>query len=115
MNELFPDRLPRTQIYGLFNLSRVPFGIVYYFFPIWVLRRADGHLLFEEHQWRLIDATELPPSSFFLTDTLLMLLLSYAGWSLLNARRSDGINRLHALRSELVSRRLAGWCLARLV
>lgn len=97
MNELFPDRLPRTQVYGLFNLSRVPFGIVYYFFPIWVLRRADGHLLFEEHQRRLIDATELPPSSFFLTDTLLMLLLSYAGWSLLNARRSDAINRLNAL------------------
>ena len=97
MNEYFPDRLPRTQAYGLFNLSRVPFGVVYYFFPIWILRREDGQLLFEEHQRRLIDATELPPSSFLLTDPLLMLLLFYAGWSLFVARRSDGINRLHAL------------------
>jgi hypothetical protein len=97
MNEYFPDRMPRTEAYGLFNLSRVPFGIVYYYFPIWVLFRHDGHLLFEEHQRRLMDATELPPSSFFLTDPILMLLLLYAGWSLLSARRSAGINRLHAL------------------
>ena len=96
-NEHYPDRLPRTAAYGLFNLSRIPFGGIYYFFPIWVLHRNDGHLLFEAHQWRLLDATELPPSSFFLTDPLLMLLLLYAGWSLLSARCSASLNRLHVL------------------
>jgi hypothetical protein len=97
MNESYPDRLPRLEAYGLFNLSRIVFGLIYYFCPIWVLLHSDGHLLFEAYQQRLIDATELPPSSFFLTDPLLLLLLLYAGWSLLSVRRSAGMNRLHAL------------------
>ena len=92
-----PGWLPLTQAYGLFNLSRIPFGIIYYFVPIWILPRNDGHLLLEEHQRRFIESTELPPSTFFLTDTLLMLLLLYALWSLLSARRSAGIDRPSAL------------------
>jgi hypothetical protein len=96
-NAAFPDWLPRMQAYGLFNLSRVPFGLVYYFLPVWVLQRADGHLLFEEHQWRLIESAELPPSSFFVTDALLLMLLLYAGWSLLRPWRSGGIHRFHAV------------------
>jgi putative flippase GtrA len=97
MNALYPDRLARTEAYGLFNLERVPFGLVYYFLPIWVLVRGDGQLLFEEHQRRLMDATELPPSSFFLTDPLLILVCVYAAWALLSLRRSSGVNRLHVL------------------
>jgi hypothetical protein len=97
MNADYPDRLPRTETYGLFNLARVPFGLVYYLLPVWVLRRADGRLLFEEHQRRLLDMTELPPSSFFLTDPLLVLLLLHAGWSLLHTRRGVGIARLHVV------------------
>jgi hypothetical protein len=97
MYERHPDQLLRTEAYGVFNLSRISFGLIYYFCPIWVLLRSDGHLLFEEHQQRLIHATELPPSSLFLTDPLLLLLLLYAGWSLLSVRRSAGMNRLHAL------------------
>ena len=97
MNQYYPDRLPRTAAYGLFNLSRVPFGIVYYFVPIWILHSDNGHLLFEEHQQRLIDATELPPSSFFLTDPLLMLLLLYAVGRLIGAWRNAGIDRLYIL------------------
>jgi hypothetical protein len=85
------------QAYGLFNLSRLPFGFVYYFFPIWVLRGTDGHLLFEDYQRQLMDAVELPPSSFFLTDALLMMLLLYVGWSLLGRWRRGGMNGLHAL------------------
>ena len=92
-----PGWLPLTKAYGLFNLSRIPFGIIYYFFPIWILRRNDGHRLLEEHQRHFIESTELPPSTFFLTDTLLMLLLLYAVWSLLRARRSAGIDRPSAL------------------
>ena len=92
MNDEYPDRRPRTEAYGLFNLLRIPFGLIYYFFPIWVIHRQDGHLVLEEHQRRLIDATELPPSSFFLTDPLFVLLLLYTGWLLLKTRRGTGIN-----------------------
>lgn len=95
-NQTFPDRLARMDAYGLFNLARVPFGIVYYFLPVWVMRRGDGRLLFEEHQLRLIDATELPPSSFLLSAPLLMLLALFALWSLVSSRRSTGIPRLQA-------------------
>jgi hypothetical protein len=91
-NEVYTDRLTRTDTYGLFNLARIPFGIVYYFFPIWVLHRPDGALLFEEHQRRLMDATELPPGSFLLTDPLLLLLLAYTAWHLFTGRGKTGID-----------------------
>jgi hypothetical protein len=97
MNEQFPDRPARLAAYGAFNLTRIPFGLAYYLFPIWVLHRADGHLLFEEHQYRLLDAAELPPGSFFLTDPLLLLLTAYMAWSLLASRRNLGIDRARAL------------------
>jgi hypothetical protein len=70
-NLQYHDRLYRTATYGLFNLGRVPFGLVYYFMPFWVMESADGHLWLEALRNRLIDAAELPPSSFFLTDALL--------------------------------------------
>ncbi|MCW3475463.1 hypothetical protein [Limobrevibacterium gyesilva] len=75
MNRFYPDRLIRSAEYGLFNVARIPFGLVYYFFPVWVVRRGDGLLLFEEHRTRLLDASELPPSSFLLTDLLPLILL----------------------------------------
>ncbi|MBJ6122627.1 hypothetical protein [Sphingomonas mollis] len=74
LNIEFPDRLRRTAEYGLFNIERIPFGLVYYLFPVWVLRGGDGQLLFDTTRLRLIDAAELPPSSFLLTDPLLLLL-----------------------------------------
>jgi hypothetical protein len=78
----FPDRLVRLQQYGLLNPARIPFAVIYYFVPIWVLQRADGHQLFQEHETRLFDAVELPPSSFLLTDALLLMLLAFAVWIL---------------------------------
>jgi hypothetical protein len=96
VNQFSPDRLRRAEIHGLFNLSRVPFGLLYYFFPIWVLHRQDGHLLFEEHQRRLIDVAELPPSSFFLTDPLLVLFFGILCSLLLRRRLTSGINRYYA-------------------
>ena len=95
-NQTYPDRLTRMDSYGLFNLARIPFGIAYYFLPLWVIQRDDGKLLFEEHQLRLIDATELPPSSFLLSAPLLLLLAFFALWSLTSFRRSAGIPRLQA-------------------
>ena len=81
-NQHFPDRLARTAAYGLFNLQRIPFGLVYYLLPVWVLRGQGGELLFARERARLIDSAELPPSSFLLTDPLLLLLAAsaLAGW-----------------------------------
>ena len=42
-NIYYPDRLVRLKEFGLFNLKRIPFGIVYYFFPVWALHGPDGH------------------------------------------------------------------------
>jgi hypothetical protein len=47
-------------------------GLSYYFFPVWIWIRADGHVLFAETQATLMDAMELPPGSFFLTDPFLL-------------------------------------------
>jgi hypothetical protein len=80
-NIAFPDRLLRTTDHGLFNLNRLPFGLMYFLFPLWCLRDGVGHLLFEPTRTRLLDAIELPPSSFLLTDLLLVGLCFYAVWS----------------------------------
>lgn len=86
-NRDFPDRLYRTAHYGLFNIARIPFGLIYYFAPVWVLHGSDGRFLFDAVRVRLIDSVELPPSSFLLTDALL---LSLAGSALLRwCRRRD--------------------------
>ena len=98
MNERYPDRAPRLAVYGLFNVARIPFGLTYYFFPIWFVQRHDGFLLFEEHQQRLIDAAELPASSFLLTDPLLLLLCAFLFWSFVVGRRGDpGLDRARAV------------------
>ena len=31
----YPDRLVRLQRHGLFEVGRLPTGLLYYFFPIW--------------------------------------------------------------------------------
>ncbi len=66
------DRLLRDQEYGIFNIVRLGYGLAYYFLPVWVLQTADGDLWWSEFQHRVIDSVELPPSSFFLSDPLLI-------------------------------------------
>lgn len=73
-NKLFPDRVARTAAYGLFNIARLPFGTIYYFFPVWVIQGSNHQLLLGAMRDRLIDAAELPPSSFLLTDPLVLVL-----------------------------------------
>lgn len=80
LGSLFPGHMERLQNYGLFNLERVPFGLIYYFFPIWVLRGADGNLMLDEYRYRLIDVAELPPASFLLTEMLPILLMVLVCW-----------------------------------
>jgi hypothetical protein len=80
----YPDRMPRTHLYGLFNVKRIPFGLLYYFFPVWAFRGPSGHYFFENMNARLMDAVELPPGSFFLTDLLpiaFIVFLVYAIWT----------------------------------
>jgi len=86
MNQSFTDRTARLAEYGYFNLWRIPFGLGYYFFPIWAIVGADGQFLFSDFQDRMFDAIELPPSSFLLSDPLLILLFA----ALLRWRRDLG-------------------------
>jgi len=71
-NQYLPNRIPQLERYGNFNISRLWYGLMYYFAPVWFLIRPDGRLEFAETDIRLIDVTELPPSSFFLTDLILL-------------------------------------------
>jgi hypothetical protein len=87
MNGYYPDRPVRARLYGFFNVERVPFGLLYYFFPIWVVHNGSGHLLFENFQARFFDAVELPPSSFFLTDLLPICFIAFLLYAL-KTRRS---------------------------
>jgi hypothetical protein len=86
MNGYYPDRPVRAKLYGFFNVRRVPFGLIYYFFPIWVFHNGSGHLLFENIQVRLFDAVELPPSSFFLTDLLPICFIGFLLYALKTRR-----------------------------
>ena len=66
----YPNFLPSLHTYGAFNVRRIPFGLVYYFFPIWVLHGPGGRLLFERMLTSLIGVIGLPPCTFLLTDLL---------------------------------------------
>jgi hypothetical protein len=73
-----PDRLRRGQEYGAFNIVRLGYALAYYFVPVWVLRDSDGELLWSAFQHRTIDSVELPPSSFFASDPLILALAVFA-------------------------------------
>lgn len=95
-NAAYPDRLDRTVRYGLFNIERLPFGLVYYFLPFWAVTGADGQLLLSGMRDRLIDAAELPPSSFFLTDPLLLILTALGVAALIAQRARQWSFRIEA-------------------
>lgn len=93
-NADFPDRLVRTEQYGLFNIKRIPLGFLYFFLPVWAFLRADGGMVLQDEYQRLIDAVELPPSSFFLTDGFLFFLSFYCVKSLLKTQANNGPDKL---------------------
>ncbi|MCL1514096.1 hypothetical protein DTJ15_07790 [Parasaccharibacter sp. TMW 2.1891] len=101
-NVEFPSRIMRTKTYGLFNLQRFYLGIVYFFVPVWIFQKADGHYVLQDSFTRLIDANELPPSSFFLTDGFMLLCGALLIVGLLRRGRVFPINRA-ALASVAVS------------
>ena len=65
--------MTRTATYGLFNFQRLPFGLIYYFFPVWVLHH-DNTLVLSAYRDRLIEVAELPPGSLLLAGALPILL-----------------------------------------
>jgi len=78
--------------YGYFDVRRIPFGLSYFFVPIWTIIRPDGHFLFRELQDRMYYFAEFPPSTFFATD-LLLCYLAFLGCVWLSRKRRDGIDK----------------------
>jgi hypothetical protein len=75
--------LSRIHAYGAFNIVRIPFNLVYYFCPFWVLHATDAETLLNSSLGRTLNGIELPPSSFFLTDLFafcFIALLAVAVW-----------------------------------
>jgi hypothetical protein len=64
----------RSMPNGLFNIHRIPLGLMYFFVPVWVFQWPNGHFIFANEICRLLYSAELPPSSFFLTDSFLLFL-----------------------------------------
>ncbi len=87
MNNDFPDRLlAKTGENALFDLSRIPFGLLYYFLPVWIVTNGNGRLLFQSYQERSFDAVEMPPSSFLLTDLPVIFLACFFVYAALRTR-----------------------------
>ncbi len=80
--DAWPNFASSLSSYGVFNIKRIPFGLIYYFFPIWVLHGSDGALIFTNTQAQLFGDIELPPSSFLLTDMLPVCFVVYLGFAL---------------------------------
>lgn len=86
------DGVPALEHYGEFNLRRIPYGLMYYFAPVWFVHSADGDLLFDDYRRREFDLVEAPPSSFFFTDPLL-LMLAAAGLGAIWRRNRMALSR----------------------
>jgi hypothetical protein len=82
----FPDRLARLHAYGEFNPIRLLYGLGYYFAPLWAMGDG-GKLWWQAFQERTIDGAELPPASFFVSDTLWVGLAIYGLIALLSRGR----------------------------
>ncbi len=97
MNRYYPDRVLRAHQYGLFNINRIPLGFIYFFVPVWVFKWGNGHLILSSSFHRLVDVTEMPPSSFFLTDGFLLLFSGIFVWSVVRRRTISGVDSTAAI------------------
>jgi hypothetical protein len=84
--DVTPDRMGRIVAYGPFNWRRLGIGLSYYFVPVWAWLGSDGHLPFAETKAASIDALELPPGSFFLSDPFLLGLAAVGVWRLVRTK-----------------------------
>ena len=81
--------------YGYFNIRRIPFALSYFFVPVWAIIGPDGRFLFHASRDLLYYTVELPPATFFASDTLLCFLCVLGGACL--ARASPvGVDRTTA-------------------
>jgi hypothetical protein len=85
VHQIAPGRVPHFETYGLFNPIRLGYGLMYYFFPVWVIRDGDAYVLQDGIQ-SVVDGLELPPSSFLLTDPLLVTLAIFGGLGIRRGR-----------------------------
>jgi hypothetical protein len=95
---LLPPGDPTLTIvatYGYFNLSRLWFGLSFYFFPIWMIIGSDGHFLFHAAQERLFHVVEPPPATFLASDPFLCF-LTCLGLVWLRRARDTATDRLTA-------------------
>jgi len=75
------ERLAMLRRYGTTHPIRIPFQLSYYFLPIWPFRGADGAMVLKPFRVEVMDIVELPPTSFLLSDTLLLVLAAIgAAW-----------------------------------
>ena len=86
------EGVPALEQYGQFNLRRIPYGLMYYFAPVWFVHSGDDDFLFDDYRKRELDLAEPPPSSFFLTDPLLVMLAA-AGFGALWRRNRMALSR----------------------
>ena len=77
LNHSHEGRIDQLELQGAFNVDRLWFGFLDHFVPIWMLLRPDGLFLFEEFQRRMFHAIDLPPSSFLVSDPVLIVLTIY--------------------------------------
>jgi hypothetical protein len=87
-----PHGVPALEQYGEFNPHRIPYALMYYFAPVWFIHSSDGDLRFNDYRRRELDLAEPPPSSFFVSDPLL-LVLAAAGFSALLRRDRVALSR----------------------
>jgi hypothetical protein len=87
-----PHGVPALERYGEFNPRRIPYALMYYFAPVWFIHSDDGDLRFNDYRKRELDLAEPPPSSFFVSDPLL-LVLAAAGFSALLRRDRVALSR----------------------
>jgi hypothetical protein len=87
-----PHGVPALERYGEFNPRRIPYALMYYFAPVWFIHSDDGDVRFNDYRRRELDLAEPPPSSFFVSDPLL-LVLAAAGFSALLRRDRVALSR----------------------
>jgi hypothetical protein len=91
--EIYPERLVVLDRYGEFNVVRIGYALLYYFLPLWAIIGHNHEFMFASFQQRTINSVEMPPSSFFLSDPLLILLTALFLWLALDRRTPEGLNR----------------------
>ena len=107
----YPDRLARLDQYGLFNVRRVWFGVLYYIAPVWS-GWAEAAVPLDGRIARLFDALERPASSIVLTDPL-WCVLAWRGATLMRAGRGlPGAGALAAGLCVAPGLMLAAWYMA---